>query len=194
MIGRQVFLDIIFVVVNDLLFRITWTSNKTIYISSKSNLQPCNTFLDKTLILRTNLSKNPLRHSAKGKFILQSAPKLCTNVCVSSETKFLATSEMTLLCTTTSSNEPSKTLLINEWESRCDVRSRMTTARLAAQVYNVTHTLNKVKLSCFIEWTQIVYSADINWWFLIFSVPTDVINLCGKNRIRKSRHFGGKAM
>ena len=28
----------------------------------------------------------------------------------------------------------------------------------------------------------------------IFSVPTDVINLCGKIRIRKSRHYGGQAM
>ena len=27
----------------------------------------------------------------------------------------------------------------------------------------------------------------------IFSVPTDVINLCGKIRIRKSRHYGGQA-
>ena len=28
----------------------------------------------------------------------------------------------------------------------------------------------------------------------VFSVPTDVINLCGKVRIRKSRHYGGQAM
>ena len=26
----------------------------------------------------------------------------------------------------------------------------------------------------------------------VFPVPTDVINLCGKNRIRKSRHYGGQ--
>ena len=29
---------------------------------------------------------------------------------------------------------------------------------------------------------------------MIFSVPTDVINLCGKIRIRKSRHYGGQTM
>ena len=28
----------------------------------------------------------------------------------------------------------------------------------------------------------------------IFSVPAGVINLCGKIRIRKSRHYGGQAM
>ena len=27
-----------------------------------------------------------------------------------------------------------------------------------------------------------------------FPVPTDVINLCGKIRIRKSYHYGGQAM
>ena len=30
--------------------------------------------------------------------------------------------------------------------------------------------------------------------FFIFSVPTDVINLRGKIRIQKSRHYGGQAM
>ena len=54
--------------------------------------------------------------------------------------------------TATSNNETSKKLLINEWESRCGVRSRMT-ARLAGQVYNVTHTLNRVELSCF-DWNK----------------------------------------
>ena len=29
------------------------------------------------------------------------------------------------------------------------------------------------------------------WDILVFSVPTDVINLCGKIQIRKSRHYGG---
>ena len=28
----------------------------------------------------------------------------------------------------------------------------------------------------------------------LFSIPADVINLCGKIRIRKSRHYGGQAM
>ena len=54
--------------------------------------------------------------------------------------------------TATSNNETSKKFLINEWESRCGVRSRMT-ARLAGQVYNVTHTLNRVELSCF-DWNK----------------------------------------
>ena len=29
---------------------------------------------------------------------------------------------------------------------------------------------------------------------IVLSVPTDVINLCRKIRIRKSRHYGGQAM
>ena len=30
-------------------------------------------------------------------------------------------------------------------------------------------------------------------FFLLFFVPTDVIRLCGKIRIRKSCHYGGQA-
>ena len=30
--------------------------------------------------------------------------------------------------------------------------------------------------------------------YLLLSVPADVVNLCGKIRIRKPRHYGGQAM
>ena len=48
---------------------------------------------------------------------------------------------------------------------------------------------------------KILIAADgRQFWLLIFgkiqrrSVPTNVIDLCGKIRIRKSRHYGGQAM
>ena len=107
----------------------------------------CNTFLNKTFVLRTGLPKNLSHHGAKGKFILQSTPKLCTNICISSKTEFLPTSEMTSLGQPCLAANRRKRLM---WESRCFVRLRLI-ARLAAQMDNVTHSLNRVELSC-LDW------------------------------------------
>ena len=43
----------------------------------------------------------------------------------------------------------------------------------------------------FVKGDSLNYQPEIG---LLFSAPTDVINLCGKIRIRKSRHYGGQAM